>query len=133
MRLPSNQKMCRLKSYLERNFQRHTVSPNLHFLEQYHTTSTVSFHASCITSLNRRLTNKLSEAPPGPVCVITGYPAKFRDPLTGLPYCNAYAYKEIHRLKRGDYVWSSLIQAYIGQAHYAARGVPARFLQPRPS
>jgi len=64
-----------------------------------------------------------------PACAITGYPAKFKDPVSGLPYCNAYAYKEIQKLKRGQYKWSSLLQAYVGQSQYAARGVPARFIE----
>jgi len=67
------------------------------------------------------------------ICAITGYPAKYRDPTTGLPYCNSYAYKEIQRLKRGDYKWSKLVGAYVGQGTYAARGVPPRFLNAKPT
>jgi vacuolar protein sorting-associated protein 72 len=67
------------------------------------------------------------------LCAITGYPAKYRDPSTGLPYCNSYAYKEIQRLKRGDYKWSKLVGAYVGQGTYAARGVPPRFLNAKPA
>lgn len=70
------------------------------------------------------------------VCAITGYPAKYRDPNTGLPYCNQYAYKEIQRLKRGEYRWSKLVGAYVGLGTYAARGVPDRFkeglVKPKP-
>lgn len=62
------------------------------------------------------------------LCVIFGTPAKYHDPSSGLPYCNSYAYKEIQRLKRGDYRWSTLLQAYVGQGQYPARGVPARFM-----
>ena len=65
------------------------------------------------------------------LCAITSYPAKFRDPSTGLPYCNAYAYKEIQKLKRGEFRWSKLVGAYVGLANYAARGVPPRFLNPK--
>lgn len=32
-----------------------------------------------------------------PVCVITGLPAKYRDPSTGLPYSSLDAFKEIQR------------------------------------
>ncbi|KAI9702562.1 MAG: hypothetical protein M1836_001042 [Candelina mexicana] len=60
-------------------------------------------------------------------CVITGQPAKFRDPSTGLPYLNPYAYKEIHRLKGGSYRWSSLLGCYVGPTGVAARGVPEKF------
>jgi vacuolar protein sorting-associated protein 72 len=77
----------------------------------------------------RVLTNETEGPPPVP-CAITAYPAKFRDPATNLPYCNAYAYKEIQRLKKGEYKWSTLLQAYVGQTQYAARGVPSRFIKP---
>ncbi|KAG9247257.1 YL1 nuclear protein-domain-containing protein [Calycina marina] len=65
------------------------------------------------------------------LCVITSFPAKFRDPATGLPYCNAFAYREIQKLKRGEYKWSKLVGAYVGSAGFAARGVPARFANPK--
>ena len=65
---------------------------------------------------------------PPELCAITSYPAKYRDPSTGLPYCNAYAYKEIQKLKNGEYRWSKLVGAYVGQGTYAARGVPPRFM-----
>jgi vacuolar protein sorting-associated protein 72 len=79
----------------------------------------LSFH-SFLTILESKNSHEL--------CAITGYPAKYRDPSTGLPYCNTYAYKEIQRLKRGEYKWSKLVGAYVGQGTYAARGVPPRFL-----
>ncbi|APA14995.1 hypothetical protein sscle_14g097650 [Sclerotinia sclerotiorum 1980 UF-70] len=63
------------------------------------------------------------------LCAITHYPAKFRDPKTGLPYLNSYAYKEIQKLRRGEYRWSKLLGAYVGNASVAARGVPGRFLK----
>ncbi|KAH8594920.1 YL1 nuclear protein-domain-containing protein [Bisporella sp. PMI_857] len=65
------------------------------------------------------------------LCAITSYPAKYRDPSTGLPYCNGYAYKEIQKLKRGDYKWSKLVGVYVGTSSFAARGVPPRFLDPK--
>jgi vacuolar protein sorting-associated protein 72 len=39
-----------------------------------------------------------------------------------------YAYKEIQKLKRGEYKWSALVGAYVGPGTFAARGVPGRFL-----
>ncbi|RFU34979.1 hypothetical protein B7463_g1341, partial [Scytalidium lignicola] len=70
------------------------------------------------------------EQKPPELCVITAYPAKFRDPSTGLPYYNAYAYREIQKLKRGEFKWSKFLGAYVGMGTYAARGVPQRFLNP---
>ncbi|KAI9047908.1 hypothetical protein LZ554_007710 [Drepanopeziza brunnea f. sp. 'monogermtubi'] len=66
--------------------------------------------------------------PPPVLCVITGHPARYRDPATGLPYYSAHAYKEIQKLKRGEYKWSALVGAYVGVGGYAAKGVPGRFL-----
>ncbi|TVY57348.1 Vacuolar protein sorting-associated protein 72-like [Lachnellula cervina] len=68
--------------------------------------------------------------PPPELCAITSYPAKYRDPATNLPYCSAFAYKEIQRLQKGEYKWSKLVGAYVGSGTYAARGVPARFMNP---
>jgi len=62
------------------------------------------------------------------LCAITSYPAKFRDPSTGLPYCNSYAYKEIQKLKKNEYQWSKLLGAYAGHPNHFARGVPPRFV-----
>ncbi|CZT12221.1 related to VPS72 Component of the Swr1p complex that incorporates Htz1p into chromatin [Rhynchosporium agropyri] len=61
------------------------------------------------------------------ICVITGHPARYRDPHTGLPYHNSYAYKEIQKLKRSEYKWSKLVGAYFGPGGFSARGVPDRF------
>ncbi|TQS35870.1 hypothetical protein Golomagni_03695, partial [Golovinomyces magnicellulatus] len=62
------------------------------------------------------------------ICAITGYPAKYRDPKTGLYYCNLYAYKEIQKLQRGEIWWSDLIGLYVGCGTLsAAKGVPDRF------
>ncbi|RYP72391.1 hypothetical protein DL771_004186 [Monosporascus sp. 5C6A] len=74
---------------------------------------------------------KLARPTPAPRCVITNHPARYRDPKTGLPYYNGYAYKEIQKLRRGDYKWSRLVGAWLGNGAQAASGVPARFLDPK--
>ncbi|KAK2012938.1 YL1-domain-containing protein [Colletotrichum eremochloae] len=76
-----------------------------------------------------RRMDRLAKPAPRPVCVITAHTARYRDPETGLPYFNAYAYREIQRLRRGEYKWSSLLGAWVGSCTYAARGVPERFLK----
>ncbi|KAI1646339.1 YL1-domain-containing protein [Daldinia loculata] len=73
---------------------------------------------------------KLSKPTPAPRCVITNHPARYKDPKTGLPYYNAYAFREIQKLWRGEYRWSRLAGAWMGSGSYAATGVPARFLDP---
>ncbi|KAH6850356.1 YL1 nuclear protein-domain-containing protein [Chaetomium sp. MPI-CAGE-AT-0009] len=77
-----------------------------------------------------RKMNKLAKPAHPPLCVITNHPAKYRDPKTGLPYYNDYAYREIQRVYRGDYKWSRLVGAWVGRGDYAARGVPEWFLDP---
>ncbi|KAL2141953.1 hypothetical protein VTI28DRAFT_1788 [Corynascus sepedonium] len=77
-----------------------------------------------------RKMNKLAKPAHPPLCVITNQPAKYRDPKTGLPYYNSYAYREIQRVYRGDYKWSRLLGAWVGKGDYAARGVPEWFLDP---
>ncbi|KAK2626018.1 hypothetical protein QTJ16_004280 [Diplocarpon rosae] len=72
---------------------------------------------------------KFPKAPPShELCAITGLPARYRDPRTGLPYHSAFAYKEIQKLKRSEYKWSKLVGCYVGLGTHAARGVPDRFL-----
>ncbi|KAF4866380.1 hypothetical protein CGCSCA1_v013745 [Colletotrichum siamense] len=73
--------------------------------------------------------DRLAKPAPRPVCVITAHPARYRDPDTGLPYYDVRAYREIQRLRRGEYKWSSLLGAWVGSCNYAARGVPERFLK----
>ena len=43
--------------------------------------------------------NKLKH-PTKPVCVVTGRPAKYKDPLTGLPYATIEAFKYIRQHRR---------------------------------
>lgn len=62
--------------------------------------------------------------------MITHQPARYRDPDTGLPFFNRFAYEEIQRLKRGDYRFSQLLGAWAGSGVWAAAGVPERFLNP---
>lgn len=62
--------------------------------------------------------------------MITNHPARYRDTKTGLPYYNAYAYKEIQRLVKGDFKWSKLLGTWVGNGSEAAKGVPDRFLRP---
>ncbi|MCJ1390138.1 hypothetical protein MMC18_002996 [Xylographa bjoerkii] len=76
--------------------------------------------------LLRKKNLKLQKATHEP-CVITGHPARFRDPKTGLPYANSYAYKEIQKLCSGGPRWSSLLGCYVGPVASAARGVPDQF------
>ncbi|KPM36075.1 hypothetical protein AK830_g10496 [Neonectria ditissima] len=77
----------------------------------------------------RKMT-KLGKPSHAPLCVITNHPARYRDPKTGLPYFNAYAYREIQRLCRGEHRWSKILNAWVGSGSFAARGVPERFLNP---
>ncbi|QRW05772.1 kinesin motor domain protein [Ceratobasidium sp. AG-Ba] len=60
-----------------------------------------------------------------PVCAVTGLDAPYRDPRTGIPYANAYAYKTLTRLLQHEFVWSQEKGCYVGdEGKNAARGVP---------
>ncbi|KAF2145697.1 uncharacterized protein K452DRAFT_284061 [Aplosporella prunicola CBS 121167] len=69
--------------------------------------------------------------PPRTQCVITAQPARYRDPLTGLAYADAYAFKGLRRFVRdGTARWSSLLGCFVGarEGRWAvARGVPGGF------
>lgn len=70
------------------------------------------------------------QAPPKPVlalCAITGQPARYRDPLTGLPYANREAFAAIRRAVKGECVWSGILGAWVGKVGDGARGVPKGF------
>lgn len=74
-------------------------------------------------------------------CSITGVPARYRDPTTGLPYADVAALKVIKSLA-GDFddldstaevgfIWSSLLGCYVGKRNGAvADGVPKGFATP---
>ncbi|KAG6052508.1 hypothetical protein E4U17_005715 [Claviceps sp. LM77 group G4] len=97
--------------------------------------SSLIFPPISLSSSSVRKRKCSSARPPGPaappVCVITNNPARYRDPKTGLPFYNMYAYKELQRLYHGDYNWSRLIGAWVGSGSCAAKGVPERFLNPK--
>lgn len=76
------------------------------------------------------LTSTSSEPPHAPLCVITNHPARYRDPKTGLPFYNTYAFKEIQKLIAGDFKFSQLTGTWVGRGDDAAAGVPARFTRP---
>lgn len=76
------------------------------------------------------LINHPLEPPHAPLCVITNHPARYRDPKTGLPFYNTYAYKEIQKLMAGDFKFSQLTGTWVGRGDDAAQGVPARFTRP---
>lgn len=76
------------------------------------------------------LTSHPAEPPHAPLCVITNHPARYRDPKTGLPFYNTYAFKEIQKLMEGDFKFSQLTGTWVGRGDEAAAGVPARFTRP---
>ena len=81
--------------------------------------------------------------PNQPICAITALPARYRDPLTGLPYKNSQALRTIRSMVPGGAVrtanqlshanqtkaspaWSNLLDAWVG-TRKPARGVPEGF------
>jgi vacuolar protein sorting-associated protein 72 len=62
------------------------------------------------------------------LCPLTGQPAKYRDPATGIGYGSVAAYKKVQELQQHKYSWSSMLGCYVGRAGVAARGAPEGFL-----
>ncbi|KZO99656.1 hypothetical protein CALVIDRAFT_534080 [Calocera viscosa TUFC12733] len=61
-----------------------------------------------------------------PICLMTGLPAPYRDPQTGIPYANAKAYRTLQRLTHHEFVWSEGRGVYwADETEHGARGVPA--------
>ena len=64
-------------------------------------------------------------------CSVSDTPARYRDPVTGLPYADGYALKMIRRLADGGFVWSAMLGAYVGLVgQKPAKGVPEGFERP---
>lgn len=75
----------------------------------------MSLHFTTVIHSYRSLTNAvIDKKPPQTLCAITSLPARYRDPTTGLPYANAYAFRELKKLQRGEYKWSKLAGCYVG-------------------
>lgn len=73
--------------------------------------------------------NIATKPPPRPsrptTCALTGLPARYIDPATGLSYSGAYAYKGIQRLLGGTCQWSNLLGAWVGPSCSEKAGRPA--------
>lgn len=70
------------------------------------------------------------QAPPKPdrpLCAVTGQLARFRDPMTGLPYASQEAFRTVRRLVDGRAQWSGLLGAWVGTKGDAAKAVPEGF------
>ncbi|EJT98999.1 YL1-domain-containing protein [Dacryopinax primogenitus] len=60
-----------------------------------------------------------------PMCPMTGLPAPYRDPSTGIPYANAKAYRVLRRLTQHEYAWGDGRGVYFGdEKEEGAKGVP---------
>lgn len=62
------------------------------------------------------------------MCPITSSLARYRDPSTGIPYANSFAFKKLQELKKHQYTWSSMLDCFVGKTGVVARGVPESFL-----
>lgn len=88
---------------------------------------------SYLLSRPRKRANEvlLPTPPPKQRCAVTSWPAKFRDPKTGLPYADLHQYKVIQRMLAGGCSWSGVLGCWVGPAYgvlgRAAKGVPEGF------
>lgn len=77
----------------------------------------------------------LPPAPPKLRCALTSWPAKFKDPKTGLAYADMHQYKAIQRVVAGGGAWSGILGAWVGPSYglmgRPARGVPEGFAGPK--
>ncbi|KAK3711210.1 hypothetical protein LTR37_009804 [Vermiconidia calcicola] len=86
-----------------------------------------------LTSRPRRRNNEvpLPLPPAKQRCAVTSWPAKFRDPKTGLAYADMHQYKVIQRVLAGGCQWSALLGCWVGPSYgvmgRAAKGVPDGF------
>jgi vacuolar protein sorting-associated protein 72 len=44
-------------------------------------------------------------------CVITGLPARYRDPRTGIPYATTEAFAMLRRILAGEFLWTGSPQS----------------------
>ncbi|KAJ1567108.1 Vacuolar protein sorting-associated protein 72 [Nowakowskiella sp. JEL0078] len=64
------------------------------------------------------------------ICPITGEPAKYVDPKTGVPYANQEAHRIIQSLLEGQFAWSSLLKTYIHRYDFQPTTcVPIEFIK----
>jgi vacuolar protein sorting-associated protein 72 len=85
-------------------------------------------------TLKRNKLDALPDPPTKPKCAVTGWPAKYTDPKTGLPYADLQVYKIVQRMVAGGSAWSALLGAWVGpqtavglRMGRPARGVPEGF------
>lgn len=76
-----------------------------------------------------RKMSKLPKQPPPAICGVTNTLARYRDPVTKIPFATAAAYSELQRLQSSQYQWSKLLGCWVGSGTVAAKGVPERFLR----
>lgn len=67
----------------------------IRFLSRRGTYDTITF--TNVDSIPAFLKQQITPVVPKNICVITGLPAKYKDPLTGLPYNNIAAFKELRK------------------------------------
>lgn len=106
-----------------------------------HTATFSPDEAKYLTGKHRKVKtgDNIPPPPPKPRCAITAWPAKYRDPKTGLAYFDMQMYKAVQRILAGGSMWSGLLGAWVGPAPGGisigrpASGVPEGFTGPPPA
>ncbi|KDQ55010.1 hypothetical protein JAAARDRAFT_38117 [Jaapia argillacea MUCL 33604] len=52
---------------------------------------------------------------PVQLCPITGLPARYKDPRSGVPYANARAFEVLTGILNHEFIWSDTLHCYIGR------------------
>lgn len=53
-------------------------------------------------------------------CPITGLPAPYLDPRSGVPFANAYAYQILSRILKHEFIWDETLGRYTAAADIQA-------------
>jgi hypothetical protein len=81
------------------------------------------FHAYLYVRARLELTPppRATLARPVRTCLITGHPAKYRDPRTNVPFANMGAYEVLAKVMGRGYVWCSALGCYVGMSETSRR------------
>ncbi|KAF2862429.1 hypothetical protein K470DRAFT_10331 [Piedraia hortae CBS 480.64] len=90
-----------------------------------------SFTADEARYLNAKHRRGMYPPPPTKTrCVVIPHePARYRDPNSGLPYCDRQTFRILQNAIGGRYQWSSLLGAWVGN-RYGNYGAPAKGVPP---
>lgn len=94
------ERMLKMEEATKKKAERHKINYNGAVIRIKSSGPTTTMELRFGARIPPPLGGKAPKMPPAASCVITGKPAKYRDPLTGQPYVDAAAFKELRRRRR---------------------------------